>query len=62
MKHRVVFSKVQVYPTSFDEVVDEPEAKPVILSPAHSHRIVMSCDYVRPYHGARPSSPASWCW
>jgi hypothetical protein len=41
MKHRGDFSKVQVYPTSAGEVVDESEAKPVILSPAHSHRIAM---------------------
>jgi hypothetical protein len=41
MERRGDFSKVQAYPTSFGEVVDESEAKPVILSPAHSHRIVM---------------------
>jgi hypothetical protein len=41
MKHRGNVSKVQVYPTSFGDVVDESEAKPVILSPAHSHRIVI---------------------
>ena len=41
MERRGDLSKVQACPTSFGEVVDESEAKPVILSPAHSHRIVM---------------------
>ncbi|MBK9166737.1 MAG: DUF499 domain-containing protein [Bryobacterales bacterium] len=36
-KHKGDFSKVQVCPTSAGEVVDEPEAKLVILSPAAAH-------------------------
>jgi len=36
-KHKGDFSKVQVCPMSASEVVDEPEAKLVILSPASSH-------------------------
>jgi hypothetical protein len=35
------FSKVQLCPTSAGEVLDEAEAKLVILSPAYSHRIVV---------------------
>jgi hypothetical protein len=37
MKHRGDFSKVQVCPTSAGEVVDEAEAKLVILSPGYAH-------------------------
>ena len=36
-KHKGDFSKVQVCPMSAGEVVDEPEAKLVILSPVFSH-------------------------
>ena len=41
MERRGDFSKVQICPTSAGEVVDEAEAKLVILSPAYSHRIVV---------------------
>jgi len=36
-KHRGDFSKVHVCPAGFSDVVDEPEAKLVILSPDYSH-------------------------
>jgi hypothetical protein len=36
-KHRGDFSKVQICPAGFNEVVDEPEAKLVILSPSSAH-------------------------
>jgi hypothetical protein len=36
-KHRGDFSKVQICPAGASEVVDEPEAKLVILSPAYPH-------------------------
>ena len=36
-KHRGDFSKVHSCPTSFNDVVDEPEAKLVILSPDYPH-------------------------
>jgi hypothetical protein len=36
-KHRGDFSKVQVCPASASDVVDEPEAKLVILSPDYAH-------------------------
>ncbi len=36
-KHRGDFSKVQICPGGAGEVIDEPEAKLVILSPAHAH-------------------------
>ena len=36
-KHRGDFSKVHICPASASDVVDEPEAKLVILSPDHAH-------------------------